>query len=70
MKKLLILSAALLLTGCASTGVVQVGKDRYMSFNRTSFQQQLKHQQGATTNEEETISFNRTSFQQQLKHQT
>lgn len=30
MKKLLILSAALLLAGCASTGVVQVGQNRYM----------------------------------------
>lgn len=30
MKKLLVLTAALLLAGCASTGVVQVGQNKYM----------------------------------------
>ena len=37
----------------------------FRSFNRTSFQQQLKHQN--VSSKSRIIGFNRTSFQQQLK---
>ena len=42
-------------------------RPRYIRFNRTSFQQQLKHSFTACKVSGE-IGFNRTSFQQQLKH--